>query len=194
MPLGRLGPGCYSPSVPFPVPGGHPCLALPALKRSHIMQNHTYLRAYMADVTAPTVLVVFMLACFAVLRFGHNMFIPIERFPVFPLAIVPRLWGAWNMLYIAMRKHWHIPLDVHRAHVVPLVAGPLTLGNAFLGGLNIAHFALAMFTGRHYGRNARVLSRVEISGWLLQPCDGDWLMLNGARETSSTSEAKGPSK
>jgi hypothetical protein len=106
------------------------------------MQNHIYLRAYMAGVTAPTVLVVFMLACFAVLRFGYNVLIPIERFLVFPLAIVPGLWGAWNMLYIAMRKHWHIPLGVHGALVVPLVAGPLALGNAFLAGLDIPRFAL----------------------------------------------------
>jgi hypothetical protein len=108
------------------------------------MQNHIYLRAYMAGVTAPTVLVVFMLACFAVLRFGYNVLIPIERFLVFPLAIVPCLWGAWNMLYIVMRKHWHIPLGVHGALVVPLVAGPLALANAFLAGLDIPRFALAI--------------------------------------------------
>ena len=108
------------------------------------MQNHIYLRAYMAGVTAPTVLVVFMLACFAVLRFGYNVLIPIERFLVFPLAIVPALWGAWNMLYIVMRKHWNIPLGVHGALVVPLVAGPLALGNAFLAGLDIPRFAWAI--------------------------------------------------
>lgn len=105
------------------------------------MQNRIYLRAYMAGVTAPTVLVMFMLACFAVLRFGYHVLIPIERFLVFPLAIVPGLWGAWNMLYIAMRKRWHIPLGVHGALVVPLVAAPLALGNAFLAGLAIPRFA-----------------------------------------------------
>jgi hypothetical protein len=108
------------------------------------MQRHIYLRAYMAGVTVPTVLVVFMLACSVVLRFGYNVPIPIERFVVFPLAIVPGLWGLWNMLYIVVRKHWRIPLGVHGA-LVPLVAGPLALGNAYLAGFDVPRSALAIF-------------------------------------------------
>ena len=108
------------------------------------MQSHIYLRAYMAGVTVPTVLVVFMLACFVVLRFSYNASIPIERFLVFPLAIVPGLWGLWNMLYIVVRKRWRIPLGLHGA-LVPLVAGPLALGNAFLAGFEIPRSALTIF-------------------------------------------------
>ena len=108
------------------------------------MKNHFYLRAYMAGVTAPTVLVVLMLACFVVLRFGYNITIPIERGLVFPLAIVPGLWGAWNMLYIVVRKHWRIPLGVYGA-LVPLLVGPLALGNAFLLGFDIPRVVLAIF-------------------------------------------------
>ena len=108
------------------------------------MQNHIYLRAYMAGVTVPTVLVLFMLAGFVVLRFGYNVSIPVERFLVFPLAIVPGLWGLWNMLYIVVRKHWRIPLGLHGA-LVPLVAGPLALGNAFLAGFEVSRSALTIF-------------------------------------------------
>jgi hypothetical protein len=108
------------------------------------MRNHIYLRAYMAGVTVPTVLVVFMLACFVVLRFGYNLQIPIERGLVFPLAIVPGLWGLWNMLYIVLRRHWRIPLGVHGA-LVPLFVGPLALGSAFLLGFDIPHFAVEIF-------------------------------------------------
>ena len=108
------------------------------------MQSHIYLRAYMAGVTVPTVLVVFMLACFVVLRFSYNVSIPIERFLVFPLAIVPGLWGLWNMLYIVVRKRWRIPLGLHGA-LVPLVAAPLALGNAFLAGFEIPRSALTIF-------------------------------------------------
>jgi len=107
------------------------------------MQNHIYLRAYMAGVTAPTLLVVLMLACYVVLRLGYSVPIAIERFLVFPLAIVPGLWGVWNMLYIVVRKHWRIPLGVHGA-LVPLVAGPLALCNAFLAGFEIPRFAVAI--------------------------------------------------
>jgi hypothetical protein len=108
------------------------------------MRSHIYLRAYMAGVTVPSVLVILMLAGFVVLRFGYNAPIPIERFLVFPLAIVPVLWGLWNMLYIAVRKHWNIPLGLHGA-LVPLVAGPLALGNAFLAGFEISRSALTIF-------------------------------------------------
>jgi len=117
------------------------------------MRSHIYLRAYMAGVTVPSVLVILMLAGFVVLRFGYNVPIPIERFLVFPLAIVPCLWGLWNMLYIVVRKHWRIPyirnkvktsLGLHGA-LVPLVAGPLALGNAFLAGFEISRSAWTIF-------------------------------------------------
>ncbi len=108
------------------------------------MKNHIYLRAYMAGVTVPTVLVVFVLLCFLVLRLGYNEPIPIERGLVFPLAIVPGLWGLWNMLYLVVRRHWRIPLGVHGA-LVPLLVGPLALCNAFLLGFDIPPFVLAVF-------------------------------------------------
>jgi hypothetical protein len=108
------------------------------------MRNHVYLRAYMAGVTVPTVLVVFVLGCFVVLRFGYKIPIPIERGLVFPLAIVPGLWGLWNMLYIVVRRHWRIPLGIYGA-LVPLIVGPLALGNAFLLGFDIPRLVLAIF-------------------------------------------------
>src|SRR5499427_17871 len=108
------------------------------------MQSHTYLRDYMAGVTVPSAPEIIMLAGLLVLRFGYNVPIPIERFLVFPLAIVPGLWGFWNMLYIVVRRHWCIPLGLYGA-LVPLVAGPLALGNAFLAGFEISRSALTIF-------------------------------------------------
>jgi len=108
------------------------------------MNSHIYLRAYMAGVTVPSVLVILMLSGFVVLRFGYNMPIPMERFLVFPLAIVPGLWGLWNMLYIVVRKHWRIPLGLYGA-LVPLFAGPLALGSAFLAGFEISRSAWTLF-------------------------------------------------
>ncbi len=108
------------------------------------MKNHLYLRAYMAGVTVPTVLVVFVLACCVVLRFGYNLPIPIERGLVFPLAVVPGLWGLWNMLYMVVRRHWRVSLGVHGA-LVPLFVGPLALYTAFLLGFDIPRFVLEVF-------------------------------------------------
>ncbi len=108
------------------------------------MKNHVLLRAYMAGVTVPTVLLVFVLACFLVLRFGYDVPFPIERGLIFPLAIVPGLWGLWNMLYVVVRRHWRIPLGVHGA-LVPLFAGPLALFNAFLLGFDIPRSVVMAF-------------------------------------------------
>ena len=118
------------------------------------MKDHIYLRAYMAGVTVPTVLVVFVLAGFVVLRSGYNLTIPIERGLVFPLAIVPGLWGLWNMLYIAVRRHWRIPLGVHGA-LVPLFVGPLALCDAFLLGFDIPRLVLVVFP---FGLTAAMLA------------------------------------
>jgi len=90
------------------------------------------------------VLVVLVLACLVVLRFGYNLQVPIERGLVFPLAIVPGLWGLWNMLYMVVRRHWRIPLGVYGA-LVPLLVGPLALLDASLLGFDIPRFALAIF-------------------------------------------------
>lgn len=108
------------------------------------MKNHLYLRAYMAGVTLPTMLLVPVLAGFVILRFGYNVPIPIERGLVFPMAIVPGLWGLWNMLYLVVRKRWRIPFGVYGA-LVPLLVGPIALGNAFLLGFDIPRFVLALF-------------------------------------------------
>lgn len=108
------------------------------------MQKHDYLRAYMAGVTIPSMLMVLALTGFVILRFGYNVPIPIERGLVFPLAIVPGLWGLWNMLYLVVRRHWRIPLGLYGA-VVPLLIGPLGLAGAFLLGLDIPRFVLAAF-------------------------------------------------
>jgi RNA polymerase sigma-70 factor (ECF subfamily) len=34
-----------------------------------------------------------------------NVPIPIERVIVFPMALIPNLWGFWNMLYVWLRQH-----------------------------------------------------------------------------------------
>jgi hypothetical protein len=108
------------------------------------MKNHFYLRAYMAGVALPTMALVPVLAGFVILRFGYNVPIPIERGLVFPMAIVPGLWGLWNMLYLVVRKHWRIPLGVYGA-LVPVLVGPIALGNAFLLGFDIPRSVLALF-------------------------------------------------
>jgi hypothetical protein len=71
----------------------------------------SYLRAYMAGIAAPTPLLLVALTPFLVARFVYNIPVPVERVIIFPMAIIPNLFGVWNMLYLASRARTRLPLD-----------------------------------------------------------------------------------
>ena len=108
------------------------------------MPKHIYLRAYMAGVTVPSVFMVFSLASLCVVRFGYDIPFPIERGMVFPLALVPPIWGLWNMLYVVLRRHRYLPLGLHGA-VVPLFVGPLGFAIIRAFGIDIPPLVAAIF-------------------------------------------------
>jgi len=87
------------------------------------MTNHPYLRAYMAGIAVPTPLLLVALTLFSVARFVCNLPIPVERVIIFPMAIIPNLFGVWNMLYLASRSHTHLPLGIHGA-ILPFILAP----------------------------------------------------------------------
>jgi len=98
----------------------------------------------MAGVTLPTVLMVLSLISFCVVRFGYHVPFPIERGIVFPLALVPPIWGLWNMLYVALRRHRRLPLGLHGA-LVPLFIGPLGFAIIRTSGFDIPPLVVAVF-------------------------------------------------
>ena len=100
------------------------------------MTTRPYLRAYMAGVTFPSVLLLFGFAVFCVIRLAYNPEFPIERVLVFPLALVPAIWGAWNMVYLAMHKRRYIPLGCHGA-LVPVLLVPVALWTARAFGFEL---------------------------------------------------------
>jgi hypothetical protein len=100
--------------------------AVAVLKGETVMNTHPYLRAYMAGVMIPTILLLVVFVAFAVIRFGYNPEFPLERVLVFPLALVPAIWGFWNIVYVAMHGRRRLPLGMHGA-VVPAVLFPLAL-------------------------------------------------------------------
>ena len=63
------------------------------------MNNHPYLRAYLAGVGVPTLIMPLLLITYIVARYALQVPIPIERGIVFPLALVPNIFGLWNVLY-----------------------------------------------------------------------------------------------
>jgi hypothetical protein len=89
-----------------------------------IMNQHPYLRAYMAGIAAPTALLLVALAIFCVARFVFRVPVPIERAIVVPLMIVPNAFGLWNMLYLKLRPHWKTPIGLHGA-LLPFFLGPI---------------------------------------------------------------------
>lgn len=109
------------------------------------MNQHLYLRAYMAGVVVPTVLLLVGFSAFLVARFVYHEPAPIERVLIFPLAIVPNAFGLWNMLYVFLRPRWRLPIGLHGA-ALPLFLAPIgfvlasSLGFVRLTGAGLVWF------------------------------------------------------
>lgn len=96
------------------------------------MRTHPYLRAYMAGIVVPTFLLLVIMTVYACFRFYFEVpsqFIvempgrPLERALVFPMAVVPNLWGLWNILYLAVRSRVRLSLGLHGA-LLPVLLFP----------------------------------------------------------------------
>ena len=87
------------------------------------MNTHPYLRAYLAGVFIPTLVLPLLLTAFIVVRLSMQMPFPFERGLVFPMALVPALWGLWNMAWLATHGRIHQPLGVHGA-LLPFLLMP----------------------------------------------------------------------
>jgi hypothetical protein len=90
------------------------------------MNQHPYLRAYMAGIVVPTCVVLIAFTVFCAARFVWHVPFPIERIIIFPMALVPNAFGAWNMFYLALRNHPHLPIGFHGA-LLPLILAPCGL-------------------------------------------------------------------
>jgi hypothetical protein len=108
------------------------------------MNQHTYLRAYMAGIVVPTILLLAGATAFTIARYVYNVSIPLERVIVFPMAVVPNAWGLWNVLFIASRSRIRIPIGVHGA-LLPLLLVPLGILLTYLLNFSIPGFATNIF-------------------------------------------------
>jgi len=98
------------------------------------MNTHPYLRAYMAGIVFPTLVLLVVLTAFCIARFVYQVPVPIERVIIFPMALVPSLFGVWNMFYLWLRPHPHLPIGFHGA-LLPFVMVPV--GIALAGRLGL---------------------------------------------------------
>jgi len=88
------------------------------------MNQHPYLRAYMAGIALPTAFLLVGLTVFCIARFVLNVSAPIERVIVFPMAVIPNVFGAWNMLFVKLHQHWRVPIGLHGA-ALPFFLAPI---------------------------------------------------------------------
>jgi hypothetical protein len=87
------------------------------------MNKHTYLRAYMAGIMVPTPFLLVVITVFCIARYIYNLPVPIERVIMFPMAVVPNVWGLWNVLYIALHSRYNFPIGAHGA-LLPFLFAP----------------------------------------------------------------------
>lgn len=88
------------------------------------MSQHTYLRAYMAGIVVPTLVLLAGVTVFCIARYVCNVPLAIERVMIFPMAVVPNLWGLWNMLFVASHARTRLSIGLHGV-ILPLLLGPL---------------------------------------------------------------------
>lgn len=108
------------------------------------MKTYPYLRAYMAGITIPTILLILFMTVFTFARQTYNDLIPIERLIVFPMAIVPNLWGIWNMAYVRLRQNRYMSIGFHGA-LLAFVQALTAFGITRLMGVEIPSFVASAF-------------------------------------------------
>ncbi|MGA2205673.1 MAG: hypothetical protein ABSG10_02970 [Terracidiphilus sp.] len=113
------------------------------------MNTHPYLRAYLAGIFVPTLVLPLILANFIVVRLVLAVPVPFERFIIFPMAVVPSLFGLWNMLYLWFHRRSHLSIGVHGA-ILPFLGAPIgaliahQLGILQIGGHGVTYFQLCV--------------------------------------------------
>jgi hypothetical protein len=78
----------------------------------------------MAGIVVPTIFLLVVMTGYCVLRYVFNFPVPVERLIVFPMAVVPNLWGLWNMLFVALRPRSRLSIGAHGA-ILPVLLAPL---------------------------------------------------------------------
>ena len=119
------------------------------------MRPRRYLRAYMAGIVVPTLFLLVIMVVDAYQKYYFevsNQFVfplasrPLERALLFPMAVVPNMWGLWNMLYLRYRSRLPWTLGLHGALlVVLLIPGGVVLAGALDTFTIQWRFALPMF-------------------------------------------------
>jgi len=113
------------------------------------MNTHPYLRAFLAGVLVPNLILPLMLVAFIIIRLVLQVPFPIERGLVFPMALVPLLWGLWSMLWLASHQQTRLSLGIHGALLPFLLLPAGTLIARHLGVLELGAAQVTWFQAIH---------------------------------------------
>ncbi len=109
------------------------------------MNTHPFLRAYMAGIVVPSLGLLVALTVFILTRLVFHVPIPIERVIVFPMALVPNMFGLWNILYVWSRPHRHLPIGLHGALLPPVLMTIGAVSAVFGGFLTLGAYGVTWF-------------------------------------------------
>jgi hypothetical protein len=87
------------------------------------MKGHPFLRAYMAGVLLPTWVLLLVLGAVVTGHVTQQIPSGLWAALTFPMAVVPNLWGLWNVLYVSMRLKRRVSIGVFGA-MLPLILVP----------------------------------------------------------------------
>jgi len=107
------------------------------------MNKHLYLRAYLAGIAVPTLMLLGIMTGYTILRYAMHFPVPIERVIVFPMAVVPNLWGLWNIAFVATNEKLHIPIGFH-GMLLPFFLVPLGMLAASLLDFSVPRFVFSV--------------------------------------------------
>src|SRR5258708_25638096 len=91
------------------LPGVHPRASLlplnqrrrspaqPSAERKNAMNTHPYLRAFLAGIFVPTLILPGMLLLFLLVHYAYQPSFPVERSLIFPMSLLPVGSGLWNV-------------------------------------------------------------------------------------------------
>jgi hypothetical protein len=108
------------------------------------MRAHRYLRAYLAGIAVPTAFLLVFVTGFAIARHLGRVPGPAERVIIFPMAVLPNLWGAWNVLYVWLASRRRIPIGLYGA-ALPLIVGPSAVLLSHAMGVELPDLAVRAF-------------------------------------------------
>ena len=86
------------------------------------MSQHLFLRAYIAGIVPPTAMSLLIYLVLYLLALSHSLITvrlpPVENVIVFPLVVIPNMWGIWNGIRAVMTRR--LPLAIHGA-LLPII-------------------------------------------------------------------------